>query len=163
MVQRIFVYGSLKPGGWAHNRIQDKVENPKPGAIRGDLFNVNNQFPALKLGSDKRSTTSASSRLRFKRITLARRVGSIGFVNTRAGGRTLLMSSMLRALSKAIRRARKCFTSSRECSATAAAQVSARAASARARRSPATDAQAEQRARWASISLSRAGGRARSW
>ena len=53
MVQRIFVYGSLKPGGWAHNRIQDKVENPKPGAIRGDLFNVNNKFPALKLGSDK--------------------------------------------------------------------------------------------------------------
>jgi gamma-glutamylcyclotransferase (GGCT)/AIG2-like uncharacterized protein YtfP len=52
---RLFVYGSLKPGGWAERLLKDRVENPRPASANGFLFDCG-RFPALKpeprLGED---------------------------------------------------------------------------------------------------------------
>jgi gamma-glutamylcyclotransferase (GGCT)/AIG2-like uncharacterized protein YtfP len=46
---KIFVYGSLKPGGWSHHLLEGRVEeDPVQGSVRGSLYNAGN-FPALKI------------------------------------------------------------------------------------------------------------------
>ena len=46
---KLFVYGSLKPGGWSHHLLEDGVEeNPQEVYIRGSIYEAGN-FPALKL------------------------------------------------------------------------------------------------------------------
>ena len=54
MESKIFVYGSLKPGGWLHYLIEDSVERPQSGWVKGDMYNVGGRYPALALGSDSR-------------------------------------------------------------------------------------------------------------
>ena len=46
---KLFVYGSLKPGGWSHHLLEGKVEdNLQEGTVRGSLYNAGS-FPALKV------------------------------------------------------------------------------------------------------------------
>ena len=45
---KLFVYGSLKPGGWSHHLLEGSVQNPREGTIRGRLYNAGS-FPALRL------------------------------------------------------------------------------------------------------------------
>ncbi len=45
---KLFVYGSLKPGGWSHHLLDDKVAgDPIPGSVRGSLYDAGS-FPALR-------------------------------------------------------------------------------------------------------------------
>ena len=49
---KLFVYGSLKPGGWAHHLLQNNVSNPEKGWIIGaEIYNVKDWYPALNLES----------------------------------------------------------------------------------------------------------------
>jgi len=46
---KLFVYGSLKPGGWSSHLLDGGVEDdPQEGSIRGSLYD-NGSYPALKL------------------------------------------------------------------------------------------------------------------
>jgi len=46
---KLFVYGSLKPGGWSHYILENKVEgDPISGSVRGSLYDAGN-FPALRV------------------------------------------------------------------------------------------------------------------
>jgi gamma-glutamylcyclotransferase (GGCT)/AIG2-like uncharacterized protein YtfP len=54
---KLFVYGSLKPGGWSHYLLENEVSNPEDGWIVGaEIYDVGS-FPALNLesalGTDK--------------------------------------------------------------------------------------------------------------
>ncbi len=45
---KLFVYGSLKPGGWSHHLIEDVVVSEGvQGTVTGSIYDVGN-FPALK-------------------------------------------------------------------------------------------------------------------
>ncbi len=44
---KIFVYGSLKPGGWSHHLIQNAIGEGTAGSVEGSLYDAGN-FPALK-------------------------------------------------------------------------------------------------------------------
>ena len=49
---KLFVYGSLKPGGWSHHLLEGKVEeDPLEGTIRGSLYDAG-AFPALKMDDE---------------------------------------------------------------------------------------------------------------
>lgn len=47
---KVFVYGSLKPGGWAHYNLNDMtVGEPEGGLVEGALYDINGSWPALKI------------------------------------------------------------------------------------------------------------------
>jgi gamma-glutamylcyclotransferase (GGCT)/AIG2-like uncharacterized protein YtfP len=48
---KLFVYGSLKPGGWSHYLLGDNVTNPREGFISARLYDCGN-FPTIKLDPD---------------------------------------------------------------------------------------------------------------
>ncbi len=46
---KLFVYGSLKPGGWSHHILENQVEDDSVfGHVKGSLYDAGS-FPALKL------------------------------------------------------------------------------------------------------------------
>jgi len=46
----VFVYGSLKPGGWSHGNLGDGVvHDPKEGTVEGALYDINGSWPALNI------------------------------------------------------------------------------------------------------------------
>ena len=48
--QRLFVYGTLMPGGSNHDQIEDHVQVAKPGTVEGILVDLG-AFPALVPGA----------------------------------------------------------------------------------------------------------------
>jgi len=53
---KLFVYGSLKPGGWAAHLLEDDVENPQEGTTKGTLHNCGS-YPALDIFNVENNTT----------------------------------------------------------------------------------------------------------
>ena len=45
---RLFVYGSLKPGGWSSHLLNSKVSNPREGTVQGLMHDCGN-YPAVQL------------------------------------------------------------------------------------------------------------------
>ncbi len=45
---KLFVYGSLKPGGWSSHLLEPSVDNPRDATITGYLFDCGG-YPALQL------------------------------------------------------------------------------------------------------------------
>jgi gamma-glutamylcyclotransferase (GGCT)/AIG2-like uncharacterized protein YtfP len=50
-LDNLFVYGSLKPGGWSHHLLEGRVSNPRDGMVRGTMFGVGS-FPAIRLDDE---------------------------------------------------------------------------------------------------------------
>ena len=58
----------------------------------------------MNLSMERRSMTTSSSKLRLMSMTAWMRAGSMGLVNTRSFGKTVVMSSIARVFSKAKKR-----------------------------------------------------------
>lgn len=48
-MKQLFVYGSLKPGLWAHYVIEDSARDFRKGTIDGAIYDCG-EYPALRLG-----------------------------------------------------------------------------------------------------------------